>query len=173
VEKAITELSVGEGLISVLDEKGAPTPVERAFVYPPQSKIGPITPDEQKKVIQSSVLFGHYEKTVDRESAYERLHQKTAPVEADAPGQARQPSSGGYRPTAPDVPEQPQGSGGGWMGSLGTILGGTTGPRGGHHEGLGEAMAKSAARSIGSAAGRQLIRGVLGSLLGGSSGRSR
>jgi DNA helicase HerA-like ATPase len=166
VEAAITELAVGEGLISVLDEKGAPLPVERAFVYPPQSKIGPITPDEQKKVIQSSVLFGHYEKTVDRESAYERLQQKAAP---SAPASAPQ-STQRYTPTAPD---QPQSSGAGWMGTLGTILGGSTGPRGGHHEGLGEAMAKSAARSIGSAAGRQLLRGVLGSLLGGSSGSRR
>jgi uncharacterized protein len=188
VEKVITELGVGEGLISVLDVKGAPTPVERAFVYPPQSKIGPITPDEQKKVIQSSILFGHYEKIVDRESAYERLTQKaTSAPEGPPPtttyvpppttGSYRdtaptQPTSG-YRPTAPDAPPQQQSSGSGWMGTLGTILGGTTGPRGGHHEGLGEAMAKSAARSIGSAAGRQLLRGVLGSLLGGSTSSRR
>jgi hypothetical protein len=174
VEKAITELGVGEGLISVLDGKGAPTPVERAFVYPPQSKIGPITPDEQKKLIQSSTLFGHYEKIVDRESAYERLHAKTA----EAPARQEQPSYSGalnqqgskYTSTAP---EQSQGSGSNWMGTLGTILGGSTGPRGGHREGVGEAMAKSAARSIGSVAGRQLIRGVLGSLLGGTTSSRR
>jgi hypothetical protein len=74
-----------------------------------------------------------------------------------------------YTPTAP---EQSQDSGSNWMGTLGTILGGTTGQRGGHREGLGEAMAKSAARSISSAAGRQLIRGVLGSLLGGATSSS-
>jgi hypothetical protein len=167
VQAAITELAVGEGLISLLDDHGTPTPVDRAFVSPPQSKIGPITPDEQKKVIQSSVLFGHYEKAVDRESAYERLHQKAAGAEQEGPKQRQQPS---YTPTAP---EQPQSSGSGWMGTLGTLLGGTTGPRGGHREGLGEAMAKSAARSIGSSAGRQLMRGVLGSLLGGSAGSRR
>jgi hypothetical protein len=174
VEKAITELGVGEGLISVLDAKGAPTPVERAFVYPPQSKIGPITPDEQKRVIQSSVLFGHYEKMVDRESAYERLHQKTAeaPESQEQPSYSGAPNQQGSRYT-PTAPEQSQGSGSNWMGTLGTILSGSTGPRGGHREGLGEAMAKSAARSIGSGAGRQLIRGVLGSLLGGATSSRR
>ncbi len=171
VEETITQLGVGEALISVLDAKGTPTPVERAFVYPPQSKIGPITPDEQKQIIQSSVLFGHYEKIVDRESAYERLTRKA--TSAPAEPQTVQPTTG-YRPTAPEAPPQQQGSGSNWMGTLGTILAGSTGPRGGHHEGLAEAMAKSAARSIGSAAGRQLLRGVLGSLLGGStSSRSR
>ncbi len=166
VESVITQLGVGEALISVLDDHGTPTPVERAFVYPPESKIGPITPDEQKKIIQSSVLYGHYEKMVDRESAYERLKQKTATGAPPTPSQM--PQSGAPQST-------PKSSGGGVFGSIlagaGSILAGSTGPRGGHHEGLAEAMAKSAARSIGSAAGRQLIRGVLGSLLGGSSRR--
>jgi DNA helicase HerA-like ATPase len=177
VGKAITELAVGEGLISVLDEKGTPVPVERAFVYPPQSKIGPITPEEQKKVIQSSVLFGHYENMVDRESAYERLHQKTSGAAPQAPVAESQTSAGAPNRTVPKytptAPEQQQGSGSNWMGTLSTILIGSTGPRGGHREGLGEAMAKSAARSVGSAAGRQLIRGVLGSLLGGASSSRR
>jgi uncharacterized protein len=165
VESAITELAVGEALISVLDQSGSPTPVERAFVYPPQSKIGPITPDQQKQIIQSSVLFGHYEKIVDRESAYERLQQKTADT---APSQ--QPS-----PTYSQAPtqSQPAATGGGIAGAvLGSIFG-TTGPRGGHHEGLAEAMAKSAVRSMGSAAGRQIIRGVLGGILGGTTPRRR
>jgi DNA helicase HerA-like ATPase len=172
VEAAITQLAVGEGLISVLDDHGAPTPVERAFVYPPQSRIGPITPEQQKQIIQSSVLFGHYEKIVDRESAYERLQQKAGAQQQSAPSpqSPNQPTTP-HQPTS--SPQQPQSSGGGWAGTLGTILMGSTGPRGGHHEGLGEAMAKSAARSIGSAAGRQLLRGMLGSLLGGGSSRRR
>ena len=165
VEAAITELAVGEGLVSVLDPKGTPTPVERAFVYPPQSKIGPITPDEQRKIVQSSVLFGHYEKTVDRESAYERLQQKSAGAPAPFPTPTASP--------APSSQPQPQAqtgsSGGGLLGSLGGVLFGTTGPRGGHHEGLAEAMAKSAARSVGT----QLVRGMLGSLLGGAIGSRR
>ena len=165
VEAAITELAVGEGLVSVLDPKGTPTPVERAFVYQPQSKIGPITPDEQRKIVQSSVLFGHYEKTVDRESAYERLQQKSAGAPAPFPTPTASP--------APSSQPQPQAqtgsSGGGLLGSLGGVLFGTTGPRGGHHEGLAEAMAKSAARSVGT----QLVRGMLGSLLGGAIGSRR
>jgi uncharacterized protein len=169
VESAITELAVGEALISVLDQSGSPTPVERAFVYPPQSKIGPITPDQQKQIIQSSVLFGHYEKIVDRESAYERLQQKTATAGDTAPSQ--QPSPTYNQP--PPTQSQPAATGGGIAGAvLGSIFG-TTGPRGGHHEGLAEAMAKSAVRSMGSAAGRQIIRGVLGGILGGTTTRRR
>lgn len=178
VATVITELAVGEALVSVLDEHGTPTPVERAFIYPPQSKIGPITPDQQKQIIQRSVLFGRYEKVIDRESAYERLQQKatsgpgsSAPEREEPPVQDQRQPTFGYRPTAPEVPKPS--SGGGLMGTLGSIFMGTTGPRGGHHEGLGEAMAKSAARSIGNAAGRQIIRGVLGSLLGGSTSSRR
>ena len=168
VATAITELGVGEALISVLDASGSPTPVERAFVYPPQSKIGPITPEEQKRIIQSSVLFGHYKKIVDRDSAYERLQQKATSGPATT---ASAPSSQPGQPSA--APQQSQSSGSTWMGTLGTVLLGSTGPRGGHHEGLAEAAARSAARSIGSAAGRQIIRGVLGSLLGGATSSRR
>jgi uncharacterized protein len=171
VAAAITELGVGEALISVLDQTGSPTPVERAFVYPPQSRIGPITAEERQKVIQSSVLFGHYEKMVDRESAYERLQQKTAGAPVQQTPQASSQTTS-YQP-ATTSPAPGQSSGPGWMDSIGTLVMGTTGPRGGHHEGLAEAMAKSAVRSMGSAAGRQIIRGVLGSILGGTTSRRR
>src|SRR5580704_4761487 len=73
VAQVITQLEVGEALVSFLDEKGTPGVVERALVLPPRSRIGPITPDERQKLIQSSVVAGVYEKVVDRESAYERL----------------------------------------------------------------------------------------------------
>ena len=73
---AITELGVGEGLVSVLDEKGAPTVVERAWIYPPQSSLPPLSPAEMKAVIRSSVIFGNYEERIDRESAYEKLRTK-------------------------------------------------------------------------------------------------
>jgi uncharacterized protein len=171
VASAITELGVGEALISVLDQTGSPTPVERAFVYPPQSKIGPITPEQQKQIIQSSVLFGHYEKMVDRESAYERLQQKTATPRQSSPEYA--PTMQGSSYTPPSTQSQPSSAGTGAAGALLGALFGTTGPRGGHQEGLAEAMAKSAARSIGSSAGRQIMRGVLGSILGGTSSRRR
>ncbi len=76
--KAITELGVGEALISFLDEKGRPGIVERAYVLPPASRIGPITPDERKAVIAASPVKGVYDKTVDRESAYEKLKGRAA-----------------------------------------------------------------------------------------------
>jgi hypothetical protein len=153
-EKVITELGVGEALVSLLDDKGRPSVVERAYVMPPASKIGPITAEERKKIIAASPVAGHYEKTVDRESAYEKLKSRTAERQAEAPATA--PRKG-----APAGP--PPGAGGG----LSDILFGSTGPRGGRREGVLESAAKSAARSIGSHVGREIIRGVLGSILGG------
>ena len=142
--EVITELGVGEALISFLDEKGTPRIVERAFIVPPGSQIGPITEEERRKVFQSSPLFIRYEKAIDRESAYEKLKgradEKTPPAKTENP--------------------------------VSDILFGKTGPRGGRQsQGLIEAVSKSAARAIGSELGRQVIRGVLGSILGG--GRKR
>jgi DNA helicase HerA-like ATPase len=76
VEKVITELAVGEALVSMLDAKGTPTKVERALVYPPMSRLATISQEERNQVMQTSVLSGHYEQVVDRESAYERLKAK-------------------------------------------------------------------------------------------------
>jgi DNA helicase HerA-like ATPase len=154
VEKAITELGVGEALVSLLDEKGRPTVVERAFVVPPGTRIGPITAQERDQLIKGSPIAGTYDKTVDRESAYERLAKHVA----ERTGTAAEPAAGGQQPAA---------AGGGLLGALGDFLGGSTGPRGGRREGAVEAAAKSAARAIGSQVGRQIVRGVLGSLLGG------
>ena len=78
VETAITELSVGEALVSLLDEKGRPSMVERAFVVPPASRIGPLSDAERDAAIKASTIYGHYEKTIDRESAYEKLKDRTA-----------------------------------------------------------------------------------------------
>lgn len=145
-EKAIAELGVGEALLSFLDEKGRPGIVERAFVLPPSSRIGTISDDERNAVIERSPVKGVYERTVDRESAYETLAHR-ASVSAGAPA----PSGG---------------SGGGIMDSLKGSLGGLmTGS--GRKDSLVEAMAKSAMRSIGSTVGREIVRGVLGTLLGG------
>jgi DNA helicase HerA-like ATPase len=161
VEKAITELGVGEALVSLLDEKGRPCVVERAFVVPPGSRIGPATPEERAATMKASPVAGHYEKAVDRESAYEKLTQRHA-ESADAPK--------GKAPAAP-APSPGDGGGGGFFDVLGGILGGTTGPRGGRRPGAVEAAATSAARAIGSSVGREIVRGVLGSILGG--GRRR
>lgn len=149
-ETAITELGVGEALLSFLDEKGAPQVVERAFVLPPASQIGPLTPEERQKALKASVLFGHYEAAIDRESAYEMLKAR-----------AQAPSPSPMTPT-PKTTQAPAQEGGGFLGTLGGLLGGGSGRR----QSVGEAMVKSAARTIGSEVGRQVIRGVLGSLLG-------
>jgi hypothetical protein len=161
VETAITELAVGEALVSFLDSKGRPSVTERVFVLPPGSQIGPITPQQRKALIASSLVAGVYEKTLDRESAYEMLKVRSR-ASADA-GEAIQPQTPGQAPATPA-----QDDGGGLMGSLGRVLFGSTGPRGGKHEGLAESAARSAVRSVGSAVGREIVRGVLGSLLGGS-----
>jgi hypothetical protein len=141
-EKVITELGVGEALVSLLDEKGRPAIVERALIVPPGSQLGPLTDDERRQLMASSDLHGHYEKTVDRESAYERLKARTEEVSPATKAETTNPVS--------------------------DILFGKTGPRGGRQsQGIVEAMTKSAARSIGSELGRQVLRGVLGSILGG------
>jgi len=161
--KAITELGVGEALISFLDEKGRPSMVERAFVIAPGSRIGPLTDEERAAVIRSSTIYGHYEKTLDRESAYEKLRSGVS----DA--QETQPATKGAVADAPAKDEG--GLLGGIGGGLGKIIFGSTGPRGGQREGMVQAAAKSVARSIGSTVGREIIRGVLGSILGGRSRR--
>jgi uncharacterized protein len=155
VAKAITQLEVGEALVSFLDEKGTPGIVERALILPPHSRIGPITADERQKLIENSVVAGVYEKVVDRESAYERLKARadgapaTTGTAAPLPGAAA-PHSGGFSDWIPNIPG---------------VTSRAPGQRG---DTLAQAMAKSAARTIGSTVGRTLIRGVLGSLLGGS-----
>ena len=160
---AITELGVGEALVSFLDEKGRPAIVERAFVLPPSSRLGPLTPAERQAAIQSSVLFGHYEKTVDRESAYEKL---TGRVASAAPEAAKVGAGGTASLPAPT--ESGAGGTSGVGGMFGDMLFGRTGPRGGQTDGLMQSMAKSVVRTIGSQVGREIVRGVLGSILGGA-----
>jgi len=160
VEQVITELGVGEALVSLLDEKGRPGVTERAFVLPPGSQLGPIAEAERARLVAASPLARVYDKAVDRESAYEMLKSR---AETAAPAQ-RSPSSQRETQARPES-TQPSGTGGGLASD---ILFGRRGPRGGRQStGLIEAMANSAARSVGSQAGRALLRGVLGSLLGG------
>jgi hypothetical protein len=144
VEKVITELAVGEALVSFLDEKGSPAPVERAFVIPPGSRIGPITAEERRAVMAKSLVAGHYEKAVDRESAYEKLKARTQAKAVDGA-----PAQGGL---------------GGILEKIG--FPGGAAPKGRTRESPLEAATKSAARAIGSEVGRRIIRGVLGSILG-------
>jgi hypothetical protein len=134
--KAILELAVGEALVSLQDEKGVPSMVEKAWILPPHSKLGTLTPEELAKLIKASVIYGHYEKVVDRESAYEKLKEKAAQIEQE---EQEKPAKG----------KEPQSEAAKYIG----------------------AAVKSAAHAIGSQIGRQIIRGVLGSIFG--AGRRR
>jgi hypothetical protein len=138
VEKAITELGVGEALVSFLDDKGVPAAVERGLICPPMSFIGPIGASDRDRIIRASLVYGHYQKSVDRESAYERLKAKASEAPAVEPSKGE--SSGRRTPAA---------------------------PRARQTDTMTEAMMKSAMRAAGSQMGRTLIRGVLGSILGG------
>jgi DNA helicase HerA-like ATPase len=151
-EKAILELGVGEALISLLDERGVPAITERAWMLAPGSQIGPITPDERRAMIEQSVVAGVYEKEVDRESAFEKLRERAAVAAQNTPSV----NTTGKTPAS--VPRE--------TGGLNDLIFGRTGPRGGKHDGLIDILAKSATRSAGSAIGRNILRGVLGSLAG-------
>ncbi|MFT4190796.1 MAG: DUF853 family protein [Comamonas sp.] len=165
IEAAITELAVGEALVSLLDEKGRPGITERAFVLPPGSQIGPITEAQRQQLLRDSVVAGVYDQAVDRESAYERLQQRstefTAPAEG---GEAGRPRAGGG-PASKSSESSETTSGAGSL--INDLLFGSTGPRGGKRDGLVQTVVKSTARTMGTTLGRQILRGVLGGLLGG------
>jgi hypothetical protein len=177
-ERAILELGVGEALISLLDAKGTPGITQRAYVLPPVSQIGPITPQERQALIVGSVVAGVYEKAVDRESAFEMLKARAesaagTPVAGGASARGGEAAAGSREGAARSGGAAAPGGGaaatkaGGWLGGLGDVLFGSTGPRGGRREGMVDAMAKSAARTVGSSIAREITRGLLGSLLGG------
>ncbi|MDQ6684681.1 MAG: DUF853 domain-containing protein [Pseudomonadota bacterium] len=168
IEKAIGELATGEALISLLDDKGRPGITERVFVIPPASRIGPIGDAERQALIAGSLVAGVYEKAVDRESAYEKLQGRAdAPGGSTAAAGASSSTAAATAGTSPPSGVQASAPDGGLMGGLKDVLFGSTGPRGGRHEGLAESAARSAMRSIGSSVGREIIRGVLGSIMGG------
>ncbi|HEX7285709.1 MAG TPA: helicase HerA-like domain-containing protein, partial [Candidatus Angelobacter sp.] len=145
VEKVISELAVGEALVSFLDDQGTPGEVQRARVRPPNSRIGPITAEERQKIIRASSIFGHYEQMIDRESAYEALQKRASQPEQQPPSPA------GARGPVLVPPQTP-------------ATGARKGPQ---RETVMEAVFKSAARAAGSSAGRQIMRGIMGSLLKG------
>jgi DNA helicase HerA-like ATPase len=146
VEKVISELNVGEALVSFLDEKGTPNIVQRAFILPPHSQIGPITPEQRQQLIQQSLVYQHYEKDIDRESAYEKLQARAAQGAQEQPG-AEPTSSNTSLPGLPAqrVPRQPAR----------------------RSDDLVTSVMKSAGRAAASQLGREIMRGVLGGLLGG------
>jgi DNA double-strand break repair helicase HerA and related ATPase len=144
IEAAIGELAVGEALVSLLDEHGAPCVTQRAFVLPPGSQIGPITPDQRKALLARSLVAGAYDTPVDRESAYEKLHARgeSAAATSGAPAVRKGPAPSTAAP--PTVMDQ-----------VSDLVFGSTGPRGGRREGLLEVAAKAGLR--------QILRGALGS----------
>ncbi len=169
---AITDLAVGEALVSLLDEQGRPSITQRVWVVPPGSQIGPISGEQRTALMQGSLVAGVYDTPVDRDSAFEALRQRVAPGGSSrdgdpaARGEADESAAGSASGPAAD-------SGPNMLGSLGDLVFGGTGPRGGRREGLAQTALKSAVRTIGSSVGREIVRGVLGSLLGGSGGRRR
>ncbi len=172
--QVISELGVGEALISFLDEKGRPCVVERAFVLPPSSRIGPVDDTERKALIENSVVAGVYEKTEDRESAFEKIKGRSAGTASDrqvaskqSAGRETSPSNTGSGAAGSSNAGQAEPGIGdrikdGVMGSLGGLMHGT-----GRKDSILESVAKSAARSIGTRIGSAIIRGVLGSLTRG------
>jgi len=160
IEAAITDLAVGEALVSLLDAKGRPSETERVFVLPPGSQLGPITSEQRQTLLQTSLVAGIYEKTLDRESAYEMIKGRAPAMDEAAVQQAQNQIKGA-------TAEQ----GGGLMAGVSDMLFGSSGPRGGRHDGVAQLVMKSAVRTVGSAIGREIVRGVLGGLLGGGARR--
>ncbi len=160
IETAITELAVGEALVSFLDDKGRPGVTERVFVLPPASQIGPITAEQRKALMDNSIVTGVYEKTIDRESAYEKLKGRT---------DSKMATESQAKEAAKDIAKEAtnaagQEASGGFLDGLGNIFGGGAKRT---RASAGEQMIKSAASSIGREVGRQIIRGVLGGIFGG------
>jgi DNA helicase HerA-like ATPase len=160
IEAAITDLAVGEALVSLLDAKGRPSETERVYVLPPGSQLGPITSEQRQALLQSSLVAGVYEKTIDRESAYEMIKGRAPAMDDKAVQQ-----------TQAQIKAAQSEEGGGLMAGVSDMLFGSSGPRGGKRDGVAQLVVKSAVRTVGSAIGREIVRGVLGSLLGG--GRRR
>ena len=171
IEQAITELEVGEALISLLDAKGRPTPTERAFVIPPASHIGAITPEQRAFVVKASLVAGVYEKTIDRDSAYEKLtgrvnaKQPEGSIPADGGGWGRQPESNVTAEASPAPAAAAPAESSMFDTGLGRVIKGAAGDlvRGT----VSGAIGGQAGRAAGSMAGGA-IGGVLGGLMQGS-----
>ncbi len=159
-EQAITELATGEALISFLDEKGRPNPVERCWVIPPSSRIGPVTPAERSVLIKTSLVAGIYDTTADRDSAYEKLTGRVT-ARMETADKTAAPATSATTPEAKDEPGFFSKIGG----MIGDVMESKNSPR--SRQSVGEAAMKSAARAVGSEVGRRVIRGVLGSIFGG------
>ena len=157
VATAITELSVGEALVSFLDDKGTPSMVERAFVIPPHSHIGPVSPEQRQQLLSSSLVAGQYETVVDRESAYEILKAKSEVAAQAAQAQAEQEAAAEQAELDAKAAAKAEKEA-----AKSSVASGSFG-----------AFAKSASRAIGSNVGREIVRGVLGGIFGGGTTRKK
>jgi hypothetical protein len=164
VETILSQLAVGEALVSMLDQNGSPEIVQRAKIVPPRSQVGAITADQRKEIIASSIIAGHYENAIDRESAYEILQARAGKKTQDtgaAPVAASTPPPEGEKPSI--LAEA--------LGTATAAFQPRVGPRGGRYDSLATSMVKSAMRAASSSIGRQIARGILGGILGGGSRR--
>jgi len=160
-EQAIQDLGTGEALISFLDEKGSPSIVEKCSVIAPESRLGPVTSAEQNSLIKQSVFYGRYEKAIDRESAYELLMQRTEKAEqAKKIEQAEKTAAAKTTKQAAPAKKPPVEKS--FAQEMKEYVFGSTGPRGGKKDGVLQSAAKSAAKQV----TNNLVRGVLGSLIG-------
>src|SRR5262249_39223925 len=165
VAQIISQLGVGEALVSTLEDKGVPMPVERTLMCPPRCRMGAITADERAAVRARSPIGGKYDTRVNRESAYEILSRRSVSVDApparpsEAPARTEAPARSDA-PTRSEAPAKEESTIGV---QVSEILWGTK-----RRQGMVETMAKQAARTVGSQIGRQILRGVLGGILGGS-----
>jgi len=162
-EQAIQDLGTGEALISFLDGKGSPSIVQKCSVIAPGSRLGPLTSAEQDNLIKRSIFYGRYEKTVDRESAYELLTQRTEAAQktqqaekASAAKTSGQSAKASKQPASKKQPAEEKSFGQ----EMKEFVFGSTGPRGGKKDGMLQTAAKSAARTVTT----NLVRGLLGSL---------
>jgi DNA helicase HerA-like ATPase len=155
--KAIAELGVGEALVSLLDERGEPTVVQRALVAPPRSQIGPITPDQRQALMRESLVAGVYDQAIDRESAYEKLTHAAARTTEDQERMQAASAAPPAGPVGPSILEQ----------VVDGVVVALSGQRTHRSDTVVEAFAKSMVRSIGATTGREIARGIMGSIFGG------
>jgi DNA helicase HerA-like ATPase len=167
VESAVTQLAVGEALVSFLQADGSPDLVRRALIVPPHGHIGAIDPAARAAVMSASLVAGHYENEIDRESAEEILKARADQATAAAAAAAAAAQQAAPAPAAPAGSAAPAAAASEKPNPIAEALFGATGPRGGHREGMLEAMGKSVVRAAGSQVGRQVMRGILGSITKG------
>ena len=156
---AIKELGVGEALVSMLQPDGTPEMVERSLIAPPSSRVGPITPDERKALVEAGPIYGKYDTPIDRQSAYEVLQQRAA---GGQPQAVPAPANGPPGASAPT----PASGGGGLLGGLEHWWSGGGSNRGRMTNGqvIVRSAIQSAARSVGTQVAREIMRGVLGGM---------